>query len=530
MPRTALRIGLVCALLLIASHLRGGEDPEARVKSQLAVQAALSHAEEHLKRGNYLDAVKALEAQVGYIDGNRRYLVTLRDSYAGLIAQLRQAGKDADAARYHERLLILQPSAALDARPAASPLAAKGPPEKAAPVPAALVTPGGLLSRGKVKEKPPSRLTDDPFSDENQVRPAGVSGLIDRAERAFASRDYDAAGRLYEEAEQAAAGPAGAARERWAYCKLFRVARVINGDGVPAGDDLEREVAEALKLSPKLETFAGQLREKMREALASATVKHTPREGAGWAVVETANFRLFHATTPEVAERAARLAEAARTAMARKWLGAVPANWTPRCDVYLHPTVKGYTAAGGSSAAPGHSSISLDKAEAGKVVSRRIDLRLDDPNVFTASLPHETTHVVLAGHFGKHHLPRWADEGIAVLSEGRDRVGLHLRNLPAFRRLEGKLFRLETLVKLEDYPDAERITPFYAQSVSLVELLVTKKGAPTLVKFIRDGLEGGYEAALKKHYGMESFGALEEEWLQHAFSDGVAKVAVKAGK
>jgi hypothetical protein len=219
-----------------------------------------------------------------------------------------------------------------------------------------------------------------------------------------------------------------------------------------------------------------------------------------------------------VAEKAARLAEATRAAMGRKWLGSVPTTWSPRCDIYLHPTIKGYTLAGGRDGSPGHSSISLPE---GRVTLRRVDLRLDDPNMLTATLPHETTHVVLAGQFGKYHLPRWADEGMAVLSESRERVGQHVRNLPAFRR-EGKLFRLETLLKLEDYPDAERITPFYAQSVSLVEFLVAKKGAVTLTRFIRDGLEGGYEKALTTHYGFATFAELEQEWLQHAFGEAVA--------
>src|SRR4051812_36265640 len=232
MPRTALRIGLVCAVLSLTLLARGGDDPEGNVKSQLAVQAALRDAEESLKRGNYQDAVKALEKQVGYIDGNHRYLVALRDAYIGHIAQLRHAGKKAEADRYHERLLILQPSAAAGTSGLpTSPLAAKGPPEKAAPVPAELASPAGISARGKAMDRPPTRAHDDPFSDANHVGAAGASSHVDQADRAFASREYDAAGRFYEEAAHAAAGPEGVARERWAYCKLYRVARVINGEG-----------------------------------------------------------------------------------------------------------------------------------------------------------------------------------------------------------------------------------------------------------------------------------------------------------
>ena len=81
--------------------------------------------------------------------------------------------------------------------------------------------------------------------------------------------------------------------------------------------------------------------------------------------------------------------------------------------------------------------------KAGRIVSRRIDLHCDDPNAFVGVLPHETTHAVLAGRFGPGRLPHWADEGMAVLSEPRDRIDLHLHNLPQHRS-SGELFAVDT--------------------------------------------------------------------------------------
>ena len=53
--------------------------------------------------------------------------------------------------------------------------------------------------------------------------------------------------------------------------------------------------------------------------------------------------------------------QAARTALANKWFGSVPPKWAPRCDIYLHPTVVGYSrAAKGAESHPGHSSIGMD--------------------------------------------------------------------------------------------------------------------------------------------------------------------------
>ena len=61
--------------------------------------------------------------------------------------------------------------------------------------------------------------------------------------------------------------------------------------------------------------------------------------------------------------------------------------------------------------------------------------------MFIGVLPHEATHVVFAGRFGDRMLPHWADEGMAVLSEPRERIDLHLHNLPQ-HRVNGELFPL----------------------------------------------------------------------------------------
>jgi hypothetical protein len=142
-------------------------------------------------------------------------------------------------------------------------------------------------------------------------------------------------------------------------------------------------------------------------------------------------------------------------------------------------------------------------------------------------LPHETTHVVLAGRFGKHQVPRWADEGIAVLTEPAAKVEMHRKNL-ARSRDEQQLFAVRDLMSLDDYPQPRRVGAFYAQSVSLVEFLAKEGGPVTFARFVRDGLENGYETALRKHYRYRSFDELQESWTRHAF--GSAGSAVTASK
>ena len=143
-------------------------------------------------------------------------------------------------------------------------------------------------------------------------------------------------------------------------------------------------------------------------------------------------------------------------------------------------------------------------------------MHCDDPSAFVAILPHETTHVVLAGRFGDRRLPHWADEGMAVLSEPRERVELHLHNLPRHRR-DDELFPVAELMQMDDYPDGRRIGPFYAESVSLVSFLSSRKGPAAFAHFLNDGLDDGYESALKKDYGIDGFDDLQKRWQHYAF-------------
>jgi hypothetical protein len=531
MARTGLCL-CVCAALGAALCLgglgaRAGDDPDARVHGQLALQQALQEGLDHLNHGRFREAVSALERQIARIDGNRRYLAALRDAYKGYVAQLKRAGNFTEARRYEGFLAVIEPGVRKD--PPAAPTPPPAPPEKRVEAPAPAPTPApaplpAAVSRGKFEE---GTFDREPFNESGE-RPRGRD-LVAKAEAEFEARRYASASKLFALAERAEVGSTRGCSDRWAYCRMYCVGQTLlenHGEGREA--ELEAEVKQAVLMAPRLTQFAGRLLEKIREGASPAVaVKHTPREGKGWALAETANFRVFHAQPQEAAEKAARLLEGTRAAMARKWLGAALPDWSPKCDVFLHPTSVGYMRAPGSppAASPGHSTIQLD---GGRVISRRIDVRCDFPHVLTATLPHETTHVVLAGQFGRHNVPRWVDEGVAVLSEPRDRINLHLNNLPAHQR-DGALFDVGRLMRMPEYPEARLIGPFYAQSVSLVEFLSGKKGPATFVRFVRDGLDGGgYEAALAKHYGYRSFEELEREWRSQAFATGaVAAVADK---
>ena len=117
-----------------------------------------------------------------------------------------------------------------------------------------------------------------------------------------------------------------------------------------------------------------------------------------------------------LAESAAEAAESVRAAQAKRWgSSALQRPWTPRCEIYLYPDGKAFAEATGQ---PESSPGFLDDGEQRKsVTTRKVILRADHPQLLTAILPHEVTHVVVADLFTAQQIPRWADEGIAVLAE-----------------------------------------------------------------------------------------------------------------
>jgi hypothetical protein len=537
MARIGTVLLLAAGLVALSRTSAAGPDEDLIRKRDnlVAVHSALQKGREQIAGGNYQAAVDVLEAQLEIIDGNKEYLLALRDAYLGLVQKLRQGGRADDARAalvYQRRLQRLDPGALLDLRDAPPPAPRQPAPQ--APAVPEVKRPDALPAVDAGKKPPVTargiREEDDPFSDAN-ARPASpVKALLARADNEYLARHYDAAGRLYEQACHVdSAAVMGEFTERWAYCKIFAVNEALRRpDARP--QELEREARLAQSMSPKMAALAEGLLQQIHQldgggggggaAEATVEVRHTPRAGnQRWAVAETANFRVFHNQSREVAEKAARIAEGARQAMARKWFGEDGGAWSPRCDLFLHATGQEYARETNQSPqCPGHSSVGPPDSE--RIAMRRIDIHVDDPNWPVGVLPHETTHVVLAGRFGPRSLPRWADEGMAVLSEPRDRIDLHLRNLPMHRRQQ-ELFPVGQLMRLNDYPDRRLVGAFYAESVSLVDYLSRLKGPQTFTHFLRDALrEGDYEAALRRHYGINGFRELEGAWMRQAFPDG----------
>ncbi len=280
------------------------------------------------------------------------------------------------------------------------------------------------------------------------------------------------------------------------------------------GQDPEQYIARKAIPRSRLISPDNEVR-NIKPQLPAVHVHHWDQTWNGWSIADSKHFRIFHQNSPDLAEQVAAVAEHTRRTIGLKWFGK-ETDWDSPCEIFLYPTAEDYAwATGAPPVSPGHSSFRVDQ---GRVYYRRIDLRCDDARLLRAVLPHETTHTVLAGMFGNRQVPRWVDEGIAVLSEPPALVEQHLASLPRFEHT-GALFSTQDVMEAVDYPDPQSVAIFYAQSVSLVQFL-SRRDPQKFVQFVRDGLQEGFDKALDHYYSWD-YDRLERMWQRYALAPRV---------
>lgn len=215
---------------------------------------------------------------------------------------------------------------------------------------------------------------------------------------------------------------------------------------------------------------------------------------------QTANFEVT-ADSPAVAKAIAEEAEKWRAALARHWLNRPLKDWPETCriEVSTHRT--------------GGSGWTSYENLGGKNVRVGIQLQGPPERLLEYVLPHELTHAVLASALG-HAMPRWADEGAAMLSESESQK---LRQKLVARQLiaTGDMIPLRQLFQMADYPDSKsRLHAFYAQSLTLTEFLISRGGHDQFLQFVQDGRSENWDSALLRHYKCENIEALQGAWSE----------------
>lgn len=248
---------------------------------------------------------------------------------------------------------------------------------------------------------------------------------------------------------------------------------------------------------------------------ASTPVFAGPRK---WRVQRTPSFRLLHLTDQAdavVAGRIRKRVEGIRAAQFKLWSGAAPKRpWRPRCDIHVYSNNRDLVRMTGGTSKAGSAQSRPSRLSPGKMLQRRINVAANDRGLMANTLPHEITHVV-ASDLLAGSVPRWANEGMAVLSE-------HIRKIKYYDAIlnralaAGTWFPVKRLMGMRRYPGRRHLGLYYAQSTSLVLFFVTLKSNVTFTHFLKDAHRRGYVPALKKHYGITGYADLQRRWFKAA--------------
>ena len=236
----------------------------------------------------------------------------------------------------------------------------------------------------------------------------------------------------------------------------------------------------------------------------------SPTSPSAWHVVETANFTIRGTADRDALRRTSDACESLRALLVRQWFdGASSIRWQPKCAVVVHASRADYLRHVGPGGAGTVASARIER-RAGKIVGRRIDVRPTPECLASSALAHELAHVVLADHFAGERLPRWIDEGFAVLADSPAKQSRHRRDLHA-ALAAGAEYRLAELVTLSEYPSGQHRATFYGQSASLVRFLVEHGGERRFLDFVASSLEQGHDQGLRQAYGF-GLAELERRW------------------
>ena len=438
----------------------------------------------------------------------------------------------------------------------APPLEAQANPEP--PTSSGSGTPPDLLDPLTPVQEPPARPSAPPA-----MPPPSPTSDLSAADAAFVAKDYLEAGRIYGALAREKRLPAER-RDQWLYCRASEVVDRINARPKDEAEwaGIKSEIERIRSLNPNnylgeyLRDLAAERqasRKKPKQAKAMVVRGSAPEEPppaapvarpasnlaapdpaasakspapsnpaasrigtsvGRWQVFDSVNFRIYHAD-PALAAKVAKAAETARKDLTKRWATKTPrAGWQPSCEIYLYPTAKQYAQMTGQPEdSPGFSTMGMN---AGRIISRRVNLRADHPTLVQAVLPHEITHVILADFFTEQQIPRWADEGLAVLSEPADEQRRRAADL-ATPLAENRLFAVDALMSM-DYPDERYWNLYYAQSVSLARFLVEQGTPAQAIQFLQDAQREGYEPVLRRVYKIDGFPDLQRRWLAYARS------------
>jgi hypothetical protein len=212
----------------------------------------------------------------------------------------------------------------------------------------------------------------------------------------------------------------------------------------------------------------------------------------------TTNF-VVDAPTPQIAQQLAQYAEHYRKEKALLWIGREMPAWGVPLPVQVTVTMNG---------AGGATSFAFDH---GQILKQEMHIEGSLDRLLASVLPHEVTHTVFAYHF-RCPVPRWADEGGAVLSEDEPERNRHDMLCRQLLNSPGQSIQLRTLFGLREYPQG-KVMALYAEGYSVANFLVSQSSRGALINFVACGMTEGWDRACQQHYHYRNVEELEQAWL-----------------
>jgi RNA polymerase sigma factor (sigma-70 family) len=228
-------------------------------------------------------------------------------------------------------------------------------------------------------------------------------------------------------------------------------------------------------------------------------------EASPAASYRTTNF-VVTAPTRRCARLVAEAAEQQRRQQALRWLGKELPDWKELCRIRVNIPSLGFLS-NTASEADGHATcFAFDN---GKVTAQEMQLEGQLERILANSLPHEVTHTIFASHF-RAPVPRWADEGAALLAEDEEEQQRHEKLMRRLLDTPERFLSLRRLLPMPDYP--KDVMPLYVEGYALTRFLVERKDRQTFLAFVARGIRGDWDEAASRSYGFRNVKELERAW------------------
>lgn len=210
---------------------------------------------------------------------------------------------------------------------------------------------------------------------------------------------------------------------------------------------------------------------------------------------------VVQAADEEIASQVGEAAETCWKDLALLWLGREMSDWQEPVLLRVTPTGNGMS---------GATTFAFDR---GVILGVEMHVEGSLEQILETVLPHEVAHVVLAYYF-RRPVPRWADEGSAVLGERPSVRMRYARLMSSILDREDRYISLRDLFRTKGYP--RDVLALYAEGHSISQFLVESRTRKTFLAFVSDGMEGEWDKACRKHYDFKNVEEMEAAWLKWA--------------